>query len=137
VVAVPPAADEAAIARAREEMRKKLSEVPPPQPAPAVAVKPPPTPAPAETPKPKPAPAPAPAVAVKPAPAPAPAAQPKPVVAPAKPQKDIYGFTPIQGPPLPISEDKQQQLAELLRKYRADELTPEQYHAERARILAK
>jgi len=80
-------------------------------------------------------------VVARPAPVATPAQPPKPraepVAAPVKPQKDIYGFTPIQGPPLPISEAKQQQLAELLRKYRADELTPEQYHAERARILAK
>ena len=42
-----------------------------------------------------------------------------------------------QPPPLPISIAKQQRLAELLRKYKADEITPAQYHQERARILAE
>jgi hypothetical protein len=44
-------------------------------------------------------------------------------------------FQPIAGPPLPLSADKQAQLTELLRKYRADEITPEQYHEERAKIV--
>jgi hypothetical protein len=41
----------------------------------------------------------------------------------------------LQAPAAPVSQDKQQRLAELLRKYKADQLTPEQYHAERAKIL--
>jgi hypothetical protein len=44
---------------------------------------------------------------------------------------------PIESPPLPISADKEQRLTELLRKYKADELSPEQYHQERAKILAE
>jgi hypothetical protein len=43
----------------------------------------------------------------------------------------------MQAPALPISADKQQRLQELLRKYMADQVTPEQYHAERAKILAE
>jgi hypothetical protein len=46
-------------------------------------------------------------------------------------------FQPIEAPALPISSDKQQRLAELLQKYRADQLTPEQYHVERAKILGQ
>jgi hypothetical protein len=46
-------------------------------------------------------------------------------------------FPPIEPPPLPISMAKQQRLAELLRKYKADDITPAQYHEERARILAE
>jgi hypothetical protein len=42
---------------------------------------------------------------------------------------------PLERTPLPISQDKQDRLAELLKRYKADELTPEQYHAERAKIL--
>ncbi|PWU13592.1 MAG: hypothetical protein C5B50_18870 [Verrucomicrobia bacterium] len=42
-----------------------------------------------------------------------------------------------EAPALPISQDKQHRLSELLRKYKADELTPEQYHQERAKILAE
>jgi len=45
-------------------------------------------------------------------------------------------FQPLQGPALPISADKQQRLNELLRKYQVDEITPEQYHQQRASILA-
>ena len=40
-------------------------------------------------------------------------------------------------PESPLSADKQQRLAELLKKYRADEIGPEQYHTERAKILAE
>jgi hypothetical protein len=44
--------------------------------------------------------------------------------------------SPLEPPPLPISNDKQQRLAELLRRYQADQVTPEQYQQERAKILA-
>ena len=46
-------------------------------------------------------------------------------------------FQPIEAPALPVSNEKQQRLAELLQKYRADQVTPEQYHLERAKILAE
>ncbi len=46
-------------------------------------------------------------------------------------------FKPIQSPALPISGDKQARLNDLLRKYQADQLTPEQYHQERKKILAE
>ena len=46
-------------------------------------------------------------------------------------------FPAIEAPALPITAEKQQRLNELLRKYRADEVSPEQYHAERAKILAE
>jgi hypothetical protein len=45
------------------------------------------------------------------------------------------GFPALQAPPLPISADKQQKLNDLLEKYRNDELTPEQYHQARKKIL--
>ncbi len=44
---------------------------------------------------------------------------------------------PLEAPALPITADKEQRLAELLRKYKADEITAEQYHQERAQILAE
>lgn len=50
--------------------------------------------------------------------------------------KKAPAMAPIPGPSNPLSSDKQQQLAELLKKYKADQLTPEQYHAERAKILS-
>ena len=45
-------------------------------------------------------------------------------------------FPPLEGPPLPVSYEKQQKLGELLQRYKADQVTPEQYQAERAKILA-
>ena len=44
-------------------------------------------------------------------------------------------FQPMVGPELNISADKQQRLNDLLRRYQADEITPTQYHEERAKIL--
>jgi hypothetical protein len=41
----------------------------------------------------------------------------------------------LQGPPTGFSAAKEQRLKELLDRYMADEVTPEQYHAERAKIL--
>jgi hypothetical protein len=199
VLTLPPAADSDAIAKAREALRQKMTELqaqPVSQPAPAakplpvaaqpvfatppavktapVAAQPVVAPTPAETEN----------IAkarevlrkkmqeletqppvVKTVPAPAPmVAQPKPVEKPvveksisvkaqetavkpdvkpkteklsAKPAKGLQPFQPIQGPPLSISADKQERLAELLRKYRADEITPEEYHQQRAKILAE
>jgi hypothetical protein len=46
-------------------------------------------------------------------------------------------FPALQGPPSPLSADKQARLAELLRKYQADQVTPSQYHEARAKILAE
>ena len=39
--------------------------------------------------------------------------------------------------PAPMLSDKEQRLAGLLRRYEADEITPMQYHAERAKIMAE
>jgi hypothetical protein len=52
-----------------------------------------------------------------------------------KPAKGETTFPQLQAPPLPVSGDKQQRLAELLKRYKADEITPEQYHTERSKIL--
>jgi hypothetical protein len=43
---------------------------------------------------------------------------------------------PMAAPPLPISEDKQSQLNDLLARYRANQVSPAQYQDERAKILA-
>ncbi|MCW5552013.1 MAG: hypothetical protein KIS67_07585 [Verrucomicrobiae bacterium] len=42
-----------------------------------------------------------------------------------------------EAPPSPIPATKELELAELLRKYRADEISPEDYHQQRAAILAR
>ena len=122
----PPPADSESIAKAREALRQKMKELDAQPPAstnaPAsAAAKPAPT-------KPKP-------TATKPE------AKPAPVVekAPKKPAavKSAPAFPAIQGPASPVSGDKQQRLTELLRKYKADELTPEEYHLQRAKVMSE
>ena len=54
-----------------------------------------------------------------------------------KPAKGAPAFTPIQAPPPAISADKGARLSELLRKYKADEITPEEYHKQRTKILSE
>ena len=61
---------------------------------------------------------------------------------PAKTTDDNYagkdlGMQPIAAPPLPIPASKQQELQDLLVKYRADLVSPDEYQKERAAILAK
>ena len=46
------------------------------------------------------------------------------------------GLSPIIVPALPISASKEEQLKALLAKYQADQITPEEYHKQRAAILA-
>ena len=69
------------------------------------------------------------------APAPAPEFKPKPEKHPsASPAATI---PPSEIAPPPLSADKDQRLKDLLRKYQADEITPDQYQKERAKILAE
>ncbi|MGA2661765.1 MAG: hypothetical protein ABSH34_30145 [Verrucomicrobiota bacterium] len=51
--------------------------------------------------------------------------------------KGPLAFKPLEAPPSAVSVEKQQKLSDLLRKYKADEVTPEQYHEQRAKILAE
>ena len=69
--------------------------------------------------------------------APTPVPGPQPPRKKAKSGKATLSFPPLQPPPPAVSATKQQQLDELLRKYMADEITPEQYHDQRARILGE
>ena len=48
--------------------------------------------------------------------------------------RPMYALPP--GPPPPVSADKVQKLNALLQQYKADQITPEQYHEQRAKILA-
>ncbi len=59
----------------------------------------------------------------------------KAVATPA-PLKGLGQYEKLEAPAVPFSPEQQQKLSELLRKYRADEISPEQYHAERARIIS-
>jgi hypothetical protein len=73
-----------------------------------------------------------------PAPVSAPApASPEPASRKPKVVKTAQPFPPIAGPPPAVSANKQERLTELLRKYRADEITPEEYHQQRAKILGE
>jgi hypothetical protein len=47
------------------------------------------------------------------------------------------GLKPIAAPSSPISAEKQGQLDTLLAKYKADQITPDEYHRQRAAILAQ
>ena len=49
----------------------------------------------------------------------------------------LQSFPPLKGPPPAVSATKQQRLDELLLKYRTDQITPEEYHEQRAKILAE
>jgi len=46
-------------------------------------------------------------------------------------------FAPLETPPSAVPATKEAKLADLLRKYKADDITPEDYHKARARILAE
>jgi hypothetical protein len=54
-----------------------------------------------------------------------------------KPAKQPAALQPISGPASPLSADKQKRLADILAQYRADKITPQEYHAQRAKILAE
>jgi hypothetical protein len=112
----PRGADPDSIAKARDAMRQKMDQLPaePPQTVPVTLVKAPAPPQPN-----------APRVSEPPV-------TPKP---PKTKPKGSLDFPQLDSPPLPISADKQQQLNALLQRYRSDQITPEQYHAERAKIL--
>lgn len=47
------------------------------------------------------------------------------------------GLNPIPAPTLPIPATKQEKLQSLLEKYKADQISPEEYHQQRASILAE
>ena len=77
----------------------------------------------------KPVTAPQPAMAVVPQPA-------KPVDAASYIGKDL-GMKAIAAPALPIAASKEERLQALLEKYKADQISPEEYHQQRAAILAQ
>lgn len=54
-----------------------------------------------------------------------------------QPAATVPGEVPMVAPALPISGSKEQRLEQLLQQYKADQITPEQYHAQRAKILAE
>ncbi len=145
LVATPPAApvvmapqplDSAAQAAARASLLQAMGQPVTAAPAPVA------TPAPTVAPVPVVV-TPAPAAVVAPAPTTPAASTANPVAtSPTKPSNATVpgkeaGFTPIVAPPLPISATKEQQLDALLAQYKADLISPEEYHKQRAAILAE
>ena len=127
--AAPPPVNQDSIDKARETLHRQMTELENQPPAAATNI---PSPKMADSqPGQKPAEAKAQETAGKPL------AQPKAGEAMKKPAKAASAFTPIQVPPPAVSADKQTRLAELLRKYKADALTPEEYHKQRAKILSE
>ena len=162
---LPPPSDPDAIAKAREALRQKMNELQAGQPTPATQppATPPSAPAPAVPAAP---PATASATAIQPPSTPEltappeadPAAiakareamrlkmqamGPEPMAANAlvstRPGKTQTGmnFPAMSAPPLGISATKEQRLQQLLQQYRSDLISPEQYQAGRAKILAE
>jgi len=133
VVTAPQPLDSEAQAAARAALLQAMGQ--PVTAAPAPVTAPVATPAPTVVP--------APVVVVAPAPTTPAVPAAKPVaISPAKPSGATMlgkeaGFTPIVAPPLPISATKEQQLDALLAHYKADQISPEEYHKQRAAILAE
>jgi len=150
--AVPAIPDSAEIAKAREEMHKRIAELES-QPKPLGL-------------QPKPSPTPPKPVAFVPPAKPNVSFEPVEGIAPGTSAVAIYepgktsakglsakerermeaeraamrtpaSFNTVEVPPPAISAAKAEKLAELLRKYKTDEITPEQYHKERAKVLAE
>jgi hypothetical protein len=104
-----------------------------PEPA---AVVPVPAEAPPATPVPAAAAVAAPSV-VAPSPAPQPGIPNRPSQVTAKVPSKELGLKSIESPYVPISPAQQAQLDDLLAKYKANEITPVEYHKQRAEILAQ
>jgi hypothetical protein len=129
LVAPPPVSPES-IDKAREALRQKMKDLEGQQPAPTTGLAPASGIAPA---------------GAKPGTAMSQPTASNPQVTPGaqkpsnKPPKMTAApaFPPIQAPPPSVSADKQQRLAELLRKYKAEEITPEEYHLQRAKIMSE
>jgi hypothetical protein len=128
--AVPPPADQESIAKARETLHQQMKELENQPPAATAAPIPSPKVADAQ-PGQKPVEAKAQETAGKPE------GKPNAEKALKKPAQGAPAFTPIQAPPPAISADKEARLAELLRKYKTDQITPEEYHQQRAKILSE
>jgi hypothetical protein len=53
------------------------------------------------------------------------------------PRFGASSFAPMVAPPTSLSSSKEAQLADLTRRYKADQVTPEEYHKERAKLIAE
>lgn len=64
-------------------------------------------------------------------------APPAPRSAPERPKAVKSSLPPLPTPPPAVSSSKEMQLQQLLQRYMDDQITPEQYHDQRAKILAQ
>ena len=149
-----PSNDEATNQKLEEALKQKIQQTPaeatPPAMAtqkPAKSMNPPPTAAPKANYATQPAPTPAPAANYAPVPT-ATTTHPNlpemPTPTPSssaanrnQPAPPTMSLPALSGPPTGLSAAKQQKLDELLNQYRADQITPQQYHEQRAKILAE
>jgi hypothetical protein len=69
--------------------------------------------------------------------APAAAVTSSSATAAAMPSAQAASLTTLTPPPSPLSATKAQRLQALLEQYKTDQITPEQYHAQRAKIIAE
>ena len=118
----PVASDDENMAKFRTAMRQEIANNPAPVATPAAAS--------------------GAAVAAKAAPAPAKAApvaanKPAPAAKAHAASKPTYSAAPGEAIPSPFSTAKQQRLDALLGQYKADAITPQEYHAQRAAIIAE
>lgn len=156
-----PSNDDATNQKLQEALRQKMQQTPAEPTAPAVATQKPQKPAKLVKPAAPVKPAPTANYATQPAPTAAPAANYAPVPTtsgahPNLPEQPTPQPTPapvasrnqpaaaptmslptLTGPATGLSSAKQQKLDELLNQYRADQITPQQYHEQRAKILAE
>lgn len=110
-IVMPPRADPETIEKAREAMRQKMQETAVAEAEAAKAVN-----------------------ATKPvAEAEPKSAKPKAKVETKSPASELK---PLEGPASPLPASKEAQLAELLQLYKAEKVTPQEYHTQRAKILS-
>jgi hypothetical protein len=147
-----PSNDDATNQKLQEALRQKMQQTPVETAPPAIATQKPANtmkPAPTGNYAPQPAPQPAPTANYAPVPTtstphpnlpeqPTPQAAPAPVVSKNQPPaQPTVSLPALQAPATGLSPAKQQKLDELLNQYRADQITPQQYHEQRAKILAE
>jgi len=63
--------------------------------------------------------------------------KPAPEVKETTPAEETASEASLVAPALPISNSKEQRLQQLLEQYKADEITPLEYHTQRAKIIAE
>jgi hypothetical protein len=142
-----PSNDDATNQKLQQALRQKMDQTPAETMTPTVATQKPTKPAPTANYAPQPMTTPAPVANYAPVPTtssshPNLPEQPTPQATPITsknqpPTPPSFNLPALQGPATGLSSAKEQKLNELLNQYRADQITPQQYHEQRAKILAE